>query len=97
MSREDRLRVRVSLAEDSDEWGASLRLGGVTSAATSRVGVVDEEAAVCSWNGPGQAVGTQDWVCVGMTILLYSEKVCILIILCCSKLRRNGDEQVTPR
>ncbi|CAN0202108.1 unnamed protein product, partial [Ectocarpus sp. 8 AP-2014] len=56
VSREDRLRVRVSLAEDSDEWGASERLGGVTSAATSRVGVVDEEAAVCSWNGPGQAL-----------------------------------------
>ncbi|CAN0312812.1 unnamed protein product, partial [Ectocarpus sp. 6 AP-2014] len=56
VSREDRLRVRVSLADDSDEWGASERLGGVTSAATSRVGVVDEEAAVCSWNGPGQAL-----------------------------------------
>ncbi|CAM9397599.1 unnamed protein product, partial [Ectocarpus fasciculatus] len=55
VSREDRPRVRVSLAEDSDEWGASERRGGVTSAATSRVGVVDEEAAVCSWDGPGQA------------------------------------------
>lgn len=61
VSREDRLRVRVSLAEDSDEWGAGEPLGEVASAATSRVGVVDEEAAVCSWDGSGQAVGIQDY------------------------------------
>lgn len=53
VSREDRVRVRVSLAGDSDDWKESERFGGATnSSAVSSVGVVDEEAAVCRWDRP---------------------------------------------
>lgn len=56
MTREDRVRVRVSLADDSDDWKDSERFGGIAKpAAVSRVGVVDEEAAVCRWDRPGDA------------------------------------------
>lgn len=54
VSREDRVRVRVSLSGDSDDWKESERFGGVPNpAAVSGVGVVDEEAAVCRWDRPG--------------------------------------------
>lgn len=56
VSREDRVRVRVSLAGDSDDWKECERLGGVANpAAVSRVGVVDEAAAVCRWDRPGDS------------------------------------------
>lgn len=56
VSREDRVRVRVSLAEDSDDWGGRERINSTTSnGAISGVGVVDEEAAVCRWHTPGHA------------------------------------------
>lgn len=56
VSREDRVKVRVSLAEDSDDWTGKERLVGATSAgAISGVGVVDEEAAMCRWHNRGNA------------------------------------------
>lgn len=69
VSRDDRPRVRVSLAADSDDWGGDERFGGAvgpgsTRAAVSEVGVVDEECSICRWgrrqgeNG-GTAVSAQ--------------------------------------
>lgn len=69
VSSDDRPRVRISLAADSDDWGGDDSFGGATSlgstkAAISRVGVVDEECSVCRWgrqrgeNG-GTAVSAQ--------------------------------------
>lgn len=56
VSREDRVRVRVSLVEDSDDWAGRERFVGATSAgAISGDGVVDEEAAVCRWHTAGNA------------------------------------------
>lgn len=56
VSREDRVRVRVSLAGDSDDWQESERFGGSRNpSAFSGVGVVDEEAAVCRWNRQGDS------------------------------------------
>lgn len=52
VSREDRVRVRVSLAEDADDWGSSGQPKDATSTAISGVGVVDEEAATCRWDSP---------------------------------------------
>lgn len=53
VSREDRVRVRVSLAGDSDDWRESERFGGaINPSAVSGVGVVDEETAVCRWDRP---------------------------------------------
>lgn len=66
VSREDRVRVRVSLAGDSDDWRESERFGGATnpsSSVVSGVGMVDEEAAVCRWGRSGgstREVGAQD-------------------------------------
>lgn len=60
VSREDRVRVRVSLAMDSDDWGDHDRFDGSgnygeINAVISGVGVVDEEAAVCRWGWQGTA------------------------------------------
>lgn len=56
VSREDRVRVRVSFAEDSDDWAGRERINGASSAgAISGDGVVDEETAVCRWRTPGHA------------------------------------------
>ena len=56
VSRGDRVRVRVSLAGDSDDWKESERFGEAAySSAVSAVGVVDEEAAVCRWDRRGDS------------------------------------------
>ncbi|CAM9425194.1 unnamed protein product [Scytosiphon promiscuus] len=55
VSREDRVRVRASLAEDSDDWGCMGQPNDTTSTATSGVGEVDEEAATCRWDSPRSA------------------------------------------
>ena len=54
ISREDRVRVRISLAADSDDWEGTAPFSGAKSAAAiSGFGVVDEEAAVCRWDSRG--------------------------------------------
>lgn len=54
VSREDRVRVRVSLAGDPDDWRENEQFSRATNpSAVSGVGVVDEEAAVCRWHVPG--------------------------------------------
>lgn len=61
ISREDRVRVRVSLAADSDDWEASAQFSRTTSsAAISGVGVVDEEAATCRWDSRGGGGATRE-------------------------------------
>lgn len=62
VSREDRVRVRVFLAADSDDWEGDERFGSgssleTTGVAVSGVGVVDEEAAICRWGLHGVANG----------------------------------------
>lgn len=69
VSKDDRPRVRVSLAADSDDWGGDERFGGAVGPGSTRgvvsgVGEVDEECSICRWgrrqgeNG-GTAVSAQ--------------------------------------
>ncbi len=68
ISREDRVRVRVSLAADSDDWEGSAQFSGATSAAAiSGVGVVDEEAAMCRWDSRGSAT-REVWTAVARDV-----------------------------